>query len=552
MLFKNNYQSLKPVQIWLPLLLSCSLVAGILIGINLGGDAPAGNQDIYRPAKTDKLVELLRYIEARYVESVDESLLVEEAIEHVLEQLDPHSGYIPAEQLDEENAALQGNFEGIGVEFMIIRDTIVVMQSIRGGPSAAAGVQTGDKIIRIEDELVAGTQLDTDAVVRKLKGARGTVVNLGVLRSGERELREFAIERDQIPLKSVEAAYLIRPHVAYVKVNRFSQDTFKEFMEAMSSLYSDEQPRDLILDLRQNHGGYLQQATRMLSQFFAQPGVLLAFTEGRQVERTAYKSQGRMYFRIGDVVVLVDEQTASASEIVAGALQDHDRAVVVGRRSFGKGLVQEQYGLKDGSAVRLTVSRYFLPSGRSIQKPFSDRARYRDDWNERMRSGEFFHAEAMVPVDSTPYYTSGKRLMFGSSGIWPDVFVPMDDNAQDPLVGALNRLLPVFIHTQMGFFPQLRGKYASARDFLDNYDPSASTLADFITFAGAQDTTLDMQQLRQSLPQLRSLLRTFMAGYLFEPQELIEALNQDDPFVQKGLEVLEVDNPLEHLSEFVQ
>ena len=538
MLFKNNYQTLKPVQIWLPLLLSCFLVAGILIGLNLGSSAAADIPEGYRPPQADKLTELLRYIEARYVDEVDESKLLEEAIESVLQQLDPHSDYIPADAVEDENESLQGSFEGIGVEFMIIRDTVVVMQPIRGGPSAIAGLQAGDRIVRIGDESVAGNPLNADVVTKKLKGVKGTVVHLGVLRAGERDLREFEIERGEIPLESVEAAYLIRPDIAYLRINRFSHTTFKEFIEAMNGLYADNQSRDLILDLRQNHGGYLQQATRLLSQFFAQAGVLLTYTEGRQVDRNEYRSQGRMYFNIGEVVVLVDESTASASEIVAGALQDHDRALVVGRRTFGKGLVQEQYGLKDGSAVRLTVSRYYLPSGRSIQKPFSDRSSYRDDWNVRLRSGEFFEASAMVPLDSTPYYTAGKRRVYGSSGVWPDVFVPMDPEVQDPFMMAVQQLLPGFIYTHPGFFPRLREQYAAIGDFMDSYEPDGATLADFYDYAHAEKPELDPERLRKAAAQIRALLRTNLAGYLFDTKELIETLNEDDPFVQQALEVL--------------
>ena len=538
MLFKNNYQTLKPVQIWLPLLLSCVLVAGILIGLNLGSGPAADIPEGYRPPQAEKLTELLRYIEARYVDEVDESKLLEEAIESVLQQLDPHSDYIPADAVEDENESLQGSFEGIGVEFMIIRDTVVVMQPIRGGPSAIAGLQAGDRIVRIGDESVAGNPLNADVVTKKLKGVKGTVVHLGVLRAGERDLREFEIERGEIPLESVEAAYLIRPDIAYLRINRFSHTTFKEFIEAMNGLYADNQSRDLILDLRQNHGGYLQQATRLLSQFFAQAGVLLTYTEGRQVDRNEYRSQGRMYFNIGEVVVLVDESTASASEIVAGALQDHDRALVVGRRTFGKGLVQEQYGLKDGSAVRLTVSRYYLPSGRSIQKPFSDRSSYRDDWNVRLRSGEFFEASAMVPLDSTPYYTAGKRRVYGSSGVWPDVFVPMDPEVQDPFMMAVQQLLPGFIYTHPGFFPRLREQYAAIGDFMDSYEPDGATLADFYDYAHAEKPELDPERLRKAAAQIRVLLRTNLAGYLFDTKELIETLNEDDPFVQQALEVL--------------
>ncbi len=550
MLSNNNYKTLKPHQIWMPLLLSCALVGGILIGTNLSGTTADVVGDSLASEKTGKINELLRYIEARYVEEVDDTELIDRAINSILQELDPHSGYIPADELEKENESLQGAFEGIGVEFMVIRDTIVVLNPIEGGPSASAGLEAGDKIIRIEEEVVAGINIDSDAVIKRLKGHEGTAVRLGILRQGESSLREYTIQRGQIPLKSVEAAYEIRPGITYLKINRFSQHTFQEFMEAMANLYADDQRKDLILDLRNNHGGYLQQATRLLSQFFAEAGVMLVYTEGRQVDKIEYKSQGRKYFNIGDVVVLIDEYTASAGEIVAGALQDQDRGVVVGRRSFGKGLVQEQYDLKDGSAVRLTVSRYYLPSGRSIQKTFADRDAYRNDLRLRRESGELFSKEAMVPLDSTPYYTRKNRVVYAHSGILPDVFVGMKDTEMAFSNRELAGILPGYLYSGQGFEPDLKAKYPDAGSFMRNFRVGADQLEAFFAFAAEEMPDFSTEGLKNNAAEAGMAIKNYLATALFSEAELIRELNESDDFILKALDVLNTDEPLSHLQDF--
>lgn len=550
MLSNNNFKTLKPHQIWLPLLLAIFMVAGILIGMNLGGSSArsVGNDGISGTA--DKVGELLRYIDARYVDEVDEDELLEKAMESIMNQLDPHSGYIPADELKEENESLAGAFEGIGVEFMLIRDTVVVLKAINGGPSAAAGLKVGDKIIEVEGEVIAGVNLGSDDIIKKLKGERGTRVKIAILRNGDQTLREFTIQREEIPVHSVEAAYEIRPGVAYLKVERFSHNTFKDFIEAMSKLFEDEKPRDLILDLRQNHGGYLQQATRMLSQFFPETGALLAYTEGSHVDRMEYKSSGRAYFNIRNVAVLIDEGTASASEIVAGALQDHDRAIIIGRRSFGKGLVQEQYGLADGSAVRLTVSRYFLPSGRSIQKPIPDRQTYSNDLEMRMESGEYFDRMAMVPADSTPYYTADERLVYGSSGIWPDVFVPMDSVFLDGLTRQLYAVAPLYVYSNMDKWETIRDQYPTGADFFTDFRVDEAILNDYFDFAAAEISGFELVN-KKAIRNLAAVwLKSYLASVLFEEEWAIRIMNEANEIILKALEVVAVENPLDKLETF--
>ena len=550
MLSNNNYKTLKPYQIWLPLLLSIFIVAGILIGMNLGGASTPVEGKLSTSGTADKVGELLRYIDARYVDEVDQNVLLEKAMESIINQLDPHSGYIPADELQEENESLAGAFEGIGVEFMVIRDTVTVLRAINGGPSELAGLKVGDKIIEVEGEVIAGVNLSSDEVIKKLKGASGTQVKIAILRMGEQTPREFTIQRREIPIHSVEAAYEIRPGVAYLKVERFSHNTFKDFIESMSKLYEDEKPRDLILDLRQNHGGYLQQATRMLSQFFPQTGALLAYTEGSHVDRVEYKSSGRAYFKIRNVAVLIDEGTASASEIVAGALQDHDRAVIVGRRSFGKGLVQEQYGLADGSAVRLTVSRYFLPSGRSIQKPISDKEIYRNDLERRMESGEYFDPQAMVPGDSTPFYTADERVVYANSGIWPDVFVPMDSVFLNEFPRRLYSLAPLYVYANMDKWEALREKYPDGETFMVGFQIDEAILEDYFDFAATEIADLEPATLAAYHKQATVWIKSYLASLLFGEEWSIRIMNETNEIVLKALEVVTVESPVEKLGTF--
>jgi len=410
-----------PRQIALPLVLGIGLAAGVLIGASL-----------YSKPATDisgkdigKLREVLNIIEDEYVDTAQTETLVDDAISHMLEKLDPHSAYIPISQRVEANEDLQGNFEGIGIEFNIFHDTLVVVTALSGGPSEAVGLRPGDKILKVGDKVIASVGLTNPQVMKLLKGPKGTEVKLEVFRNNEPHLLNFTIVRDKIRQESVDVRYMITPEIGYIKVNRFSQTTFSEFQEAMAHLQKLGMKK-LVLDLQSNPGGYMNQAIDLADEFL-DAGKKIVFTRGKdQKYNSNATSTEKGDFERGDLIVLINEGSASASEILAGALQDNDRALVVGRRSFGKGLVQSPFDLSDGSELRLTISRYYTPSGRSIQKPYGNMEEYSRDISKRFRRGEFFHADSIKFSDSLKYRTANGRSVYGGGGIMPDYFVPLD------------------------------------------------------------------------------------------------------------------------------
>lgn len=410
-----------PRQIALPLVLGIGLAAGVLIGASLNSKpaTETSGEDIR------KLREVLSIIEDEYVDTAKTGALVDDAIAHMLEKLDPHSAYIPISERVEANEDLQGNFEGIGIEFNIFHDTLVVVTAMSGGPSEAVGLRPGDKIVKVGDKVIANVGLTNPQVMKLLKGPKGTEVKLEVFRKNEPHSLNFTIVRDKIPQVSVDVAYMVAPEIGYIKVNRFSQTTFEEFQQSMSDLRKLGMKK-LILDLQGNGGGYMNQAIDLADEFLA-AGKKIVFTRGKdQRYDSDPMSSEKGDFEKGDLIVLVNEGSASASEILAGALQDNDRALVVGRRSFGKGLVQSPFDLSDGSELRLTISRYYTPSGRSIQKPYGDMEEYSKDISKRFRRGEFFHADSIKFSDSLKYQTVNGRSVYGGGGIMPDYFVPLD------------------------------------------------------------------------------------------------------------------------------
>jgi carboxyl-terminal processing protease len=408
-------------QVALPLVLAAGLAAGVLIGANLLSSAPGAG----RGGELEKFAEVLSLIRKEHVDTAGEKELVEEAIRQMLSKLDPHSAYISAAERVEANEDLQGGFEGIGIEFNIFHDTLVVVSALSGGPSEAVGLRPGDKIVSVNGEGIAGVGLSNRQVMRLLKGPKGTEVNIGVARKNVKGIIAFTIVRDKIPQASVDAYYLIDDRTGYIKVSRFAQKTFEEFSIALDDLKQRGMQR-LILDLQNNPGGYMNQAIDMADAFLPK-GRKVVFTKAkdRRYNSEAF-STSRGSFETGDVIVLVNEGSASASEIVAGALQDNDRALIVGRRTFGKGLVQSPFELSDGSELRLTISRYYTPSGRSIQKPYGNGSQYSQEIAQRFQKGEFFHADSIRFSDSLKYRTEKGRTVYGGGGIMPDYFVPFD------------------------------------------------------------------------------------------------------------------------------
>ena len=373
---------------------------------------------------TEKVARTLYYIQNHYVDTVDIEQITDEVIDGIVKKLDPHSNYIPRQKVAETNEPLDGSFEGVGIEFAVIADTLTVQAVISGGPCEAAGVLPGDKIVAVDGENIAGVGLTNDGVRSRLRGPKGSKVDLTIVRQGEVIL--FTIKRDTIPLESVDAAYVVDPEIAYLKVSRFAQNTPREFVEALSNI-SPKRPKGIIIDLRGNGGGFMMGAV-MLAEIFLEKGQTIVWTEGPEVDRED-KALGKGFYQKGPLVVLVDENSASSSEILAGALQDWDRAVIVGRRTFGKGLVQRDFRLIDGSEVRLTVARYHTPSGRVLQTPYEegDRNAYFQVSRERYARGESFHRDSIRVVDSLQYKTLRLgRTVYGGGGIIPDVFVPSD------------------------------------------------------------------------------------------------------------------------------
>jgi len=408
-------------QISLPLVLCIGLAAGVLIGagINSKSSSDEVNKDI------QKLREVLTLVKKEYVDDTKTDGLVEDAIVHLLGKLDPHSAYISARDRISANEDLKGNFEGIGIEFNIFHDTLVVVTALSGGPSEAVGLRSGDKIIKVNDSTIAGVKLTNVDVQRHLKGPKGTEVKIEVLRRNKKEPITFTIVRDKIPQFSVDASYMVDAEIGYIKVNRFSQTTHEEVKNAMAKLRK-EGMKKLVLDLQGNPGGYMDQAISVADEFLP-AGKKIVFTNGQEKkynENAIATKEGD--FEQGDLIVLVNEGSASASEIVSGALQDNDRALVVGRRSFGKGLVQRPFDLNDGSEVRLTISRYYTPSGRSIQKPYENNDDYDKDIVKRYKHGEFFTADSVKFNDSLKFKTLNGRTVYGGGGIMPDYFVPLD------------------------------------------------------------------------------------------------------------------------------
>ncbi len=539
---KNN--RIQKVYLWLPVMLSIVLVVGILIGSRLTGSSASSTSNTAQMAaqrsSQGKVEQLLRFIESKYVDEVDREQLVDEAIESILKQLDPHSSYISKEDISRVTDDLDGNFEGIGVEFMILEDTIVVVSAISGGPAASVGIRAGDKIVQVEDSTVAGVGMTNAGIVALLKGEKGTEVEVGIYRPGLEDIQYFKITRDEIPIYSVDASYMISETTGYIRINRFRATTDREFIDALEKLETNGM-EDLMLDLRQNPGGYLQKAANMLNQLFDEKGDLMVYTQGRSVNRANYKTTGRGIFNIDKIAVLINEGSASASEIVAGAIQDHDRGIIVGRRSFGKGLVQERYQLKDGSALQLTIARYYTPSGRSIQKPYEDLDAYQNDFNERYESGELLSENNISILDSTRYFTDNGRVVFGGGGISPDVFVPIDTSVLDPTYTKLNQYVANF---SFNYFENNRNELSglSIEEFVGNYQISSNTYESFIQYALEQAPKLAPEKVNNLNPklqqQLKENIKARIGKQLFDDEGFYRVINSTDPMITSALDAL--------------
>ena len=543
---------------WFPLAFAFVLIVGILLGIKLQKEVPivpVAEGDTAVETKPGKIEELLRYIEARYVDDVDRDELVQTAIDNLLEELDPHSIYIPSDQIQRFNEQLEGNFEGIGIEFLVVEDTIVVIKPTKDGPSDKAGLLAGDKIVSVGDSLMVGKKLIETNIIDSLRGKEGTVVNIGILREGQSEVQYFKVTRGEIPIYSVDAAYMLNKNSGYIKINRFSSTTHTEFLRNLERMVDEDGLENVVIDLRDNGGGYLQEATSILNQFFKEKDRLLVYTEGKNVHRSDYETTGKSFFSINNIAVLVDEGSASASEILAGAIQDYDRGIIIGRRTFGKGLVQEQYNLSDGSAIRLTVARYYTPSGRSIQRDYENVENYDGEISARLKSGELYSGEQLASADSTKYYTQEGRVVYGGGGIIPDVFVPLDSSKTTPYFAQLQPAIRTFIYKY--YQANKKGPdsgvsmldFKDLDDFVDNFDISDQTYEHFQASIDDEKLLILSRSIKDLKPLTKLYLKARLAKHLYDDNGLYAVLNSEDDVVKKALQILEMPNPTAVLDE---
>ncbi len=502
----------------------------------------AGSAQLTSNLSLFKIYRFLQYVSNDYVDTINLDKMVEEAIIGTLKNLDPHSVYISKDDVKAMNEPLEGNFEGIGIEFNILNDTLIVVNPIPGGPSERVGIVAGDRIINVDGKNIAGVGLKNSDVLKMLRGNKGTKVAVHVSRKGFPSILEFTITRDKIPIYSLDAAYMIEPRIGYIKLNRFALNTEAEFLEALEKL-KKEKMRDLILDLRGNGGGFFNTSVA-LSDHFLSNGKLIVYTEGRNSPRTDYNATNTGAFLNGRLVILLDEGSASASEIVAGAVQDWDRGIIVGRRSFGKGLVQNQLPLPDGSMIRLTVARYHTPTGRVIQKPYGmgESESYYSDFNNRYQKGELFDEEKISFPDSLKYFTlQNKRLVYGGGGIMPDIFVPIDTsfytNYYGRLVrrGVINQFVLSYIDENRDL---LRNNFPTFEKFNNLFDVNNKMIEDLVKLGEKQGIDADSEALKTSEKEIRLQVKALMAQSLFSVNYYFQIINQNNAALQKAVDVL--------------
>lgn len=516
----------------MPLLFSLVLIVGMFIGSALRQNVP-GSRGIFNSGKRSTLQEVVDLVNLKYVDKVNTDTLTEDAIQAMLAHLDPHSVFIPAANVEEINEDLQGNFEGIGVEFFIIDDTVHVTNVLADGPSDKAGIQVGDKFLKVGDSLVAGRAITGDKIKNYLRGVGGSKIAVTVLRKGKTV--NASITRGTIPLYSVDAAYMMDSTIGYIHLDKFSGTTYEEFMKAMETL-EQKGMKKLIFDLRGNGGGILTEATDIVDEFLDDER-LIVYTQGNKQDKVEYHCKRPGLFEKGKLVLLVDETSASASEVVAGALQDWDRATIVGRRTFGKGLVQEQYDLSDGSALRLTVARYYTPIGRNIQKPYNKgRAAYNEELAERFANGELVNGDTVTKHTGPAFKTKSGRLVYGGGGITPDVFIPFDTATFSSNVYVLfdNQLFSKFIYIYYQQNKAYFDQFKNPADFARRYNDTRTAWNSLISYAAKNAITV------QNIPErdkadIEKRIKTWLARQIWRTEGYYEVSNADDAAINKAM-----------------
>ncbi len=529
----------KTYLILLPVVFALLVCMGILIGMRLGGN----NSDLslfqHHINPSDKFGQVISYIDKEYVDTVNKEELVEETISEMLHRLDPHSNYIPARDFDEVTQSLEGNFEGIGIEFNVVRDTVRVVSVIAGGPSQKVGILPGDQIIKVDGKNFAGVKIKNKDVTSALRGKKGTRVNVGVKRAGKSKLLDFIITRDEIPFYSIDISYMVNDKVGYIKLNRFAETSYEEFMDAVNKL-KGQGMKTLMFDLRDNGGGLLDIAIAICDEFLDEKQMIV-FTKGRTQKKEITNGTSGGSLSTMDVIILIDENSASASEIVAGAIQDNDRGIIVGRRSFGKGLVQRQTELSDGSAIRLTTARYYTPTGRCIQKPYGNSYEaYLDEEYQRFSNGELLSADSIKFPDSLKFTTPKGKVVYGGGGIMPDIFVPLDTSTRTDY---LNDLFYKGLINQFAFDYTDKNRKKLEEGGIEKFKMEFMAGPDMLhalsDYAAKNGIPKNDAQMKRSEPLLRIYIKASIARNVWGSDGFYPIFNSYDKAFLKALELTE-------------
>ena len=524
------------VPLYYALVLACGIIIGYFFTFN--SNFTSSSASLEDKNSNNKINNLIEYINEQYVDTINRKQLENKTITSMLKNLDPHSDFIPAEELTAVNEPLEGNFDGIGVEFNIIEDTIRVVNPIIDGPSEKIGIKSGDKLIKVNGKTVAGIKITNKQVFEKLRGKSGSEVNVSLMRSGINKALDYKIIRGQIPIYSIDIAYIVKPTIGYIKISRFASTTYDEFIKAFNMLNKKGMTK-MILDLRGNGGGFLNTAVSLADEFLIN-GLQIVYTQGKAHPKKIYSATSRGGFEKNKLVVLIDEGSASASEIVAGALQDNDRATIIGRRSFGKGLVQDQIDLPDGSAIRLTIARYYTPTGRCIQKPYNKTI---DDYNneeyDRYENGELYHADSIKTDKTKQYKTPEGKTVYGGGGIMPDIFIPLDTVKYNPLInklfnyGVLNSF--AFEYTDYNRVLFLK-KYKTAPEFISNFKLGEPEIDAFKKYLITKKITNIFFNGKEK--GFNQILKALIGRNLFDKDAYYPILNENDTAILKAVEVL--------------
>ena len=530
--YKNSRRA-----IYYPVFLAVAIAAGILIGRYY--KSTYSERRFYIYPRADKLTNVLNYIEKEYVDPVSKSELVEDAIPKILEDLDPHSQYIPARDVERVNEPLEGNFTGIGVQFNMLDDTLVIISTVANGPSEKVGILAGDRIIKVDDKIVAGVNMPSDSIVGMLRGQKGTEVTVEILRRGIGEPLPFEIVRDNIPLYSIDVGYMLTDNIGYIKINKFSRTTYEEFLTTFDELRSQGLEK-LIIDLRNNGGGYMTTAIYVIDEFL-EDKELIVYTQGNARKREDYRSKEGGICKDIELVVIIDEGSASASEIFAGAIQDNDRGLVIGRRTFGKALVQEQKPLSDGSVIRLTIARYYTPTGRCIQKPYDNGMdEYLNDINDRYLKGELATEDSIHFNDSLKYITPGGKIVYGGGGIMPDIFIPIDTTGvTDYYLDIRNRGL--IYRFALKYADENRAaieKFENPEQFV-SYLNNKNVLRDFVKFAEAEGVPPVPEDIKESEQILRVQLNAYIARNIIDNKGFYPIIREIDNTLLEAVNLFE-------------